>query len=327
MDRTAWRQLLIAVGISAVVIAVFLTIAYYAYRSDNVLGHGPLPSSTSNSGAYAITILVALLTILSAGVSYAGVTQTRGFTGRFFWVPYLLVEGIFALLLLVPLRRFGVDAWGGLPTYMVSVPTQLMAAVTLGFLWVPTLSIRLIPPAWRGQAAAVARGTSAAARPLSRAAIRGLPGRFTPSAWRVLSHMQEAARRFEHGFMGTEHLLLGILQERQALAARTMINVGVDLDEARSQVEGVIGRRGSLYTGSGGVTRRCRRVIEHSARLARETGRRTVGTGHLLQGLMADPEDAAGQILESMGVNGQRLAQELRHLGYETEETDQPATS
>ena len=326
MDRTAWRQLLIAVGISTVAIVVFLTIAYYAYRSDNVLGHGPLPSSASGGGAYAITILVALLAMLSAGVTCVGITQTREFTGRFFWVPYLLVEGILVLLLLVPLRRFGVDPWGGLPTFMASMPAQLMAGVTLGFLWVPTLSVRLIPPAWRGQAATGAGGASAP-RPSTRAAIRGLPGRFTPSAWRVLSHMQEAARRFEHGFMGTEHLLLGILQERQALAARTMVNVGVDLDEARSQVEGVIGRRGSLYTGSGGLTRRCRRVIEHSARLARETGRRTVGTGHLLQGLMADPEDAAGQVLESMGLTGQRLAQELRHLGYETEETDQPADS
>ena len=137
MDRTAWRQLLIAVGISTVAIVVFLTIAYYAYRSDNVLGHGPLPSSASGGGAYAITILVALLAMLSAGVTCVGITQTREFTGRFFWVPYLLVEGILVLLLLVPLRRFGVDPWGGLPTFMASMPAQLMAGVTLGFLWVP----------------------------------------------------------------------------------------------------------------------------------------------------------------------------------------------
>ena len=135
--------------------------------------------------------------------------------------------------------------------------------------------------------------------------------------------MQEEAKRFEHGFMGTEHMVLGMVRERQGLAARSMVNLGVDLEALRSQMEGIIGRRGSLYTGSVGLTRRCRRVIEHAARLARDSSRRTVGTGHLLHSMMIDPEDAAGQLLESMGASANRVADELRRLGYDTEEAEQ----
>jgi hypothetical protein len=317
LDRSSWWYLVGAVSVSVVVLAVLTGTAYFAFRADEVLGHGPLPSAASDGRAYAVTLLMALLGIVAGGVTHIGLVQTRGLTGRFYWVVFVLVVGVLLLVLLLPLRRFGLDPWASVPVFLVVVPAQIIAAVVLGFVVFSRLGPSLTPGRWRGQA----KGGTAASRPTT--AIRGLPGRFTPSAWRVLSHMQEEAKRFEHGFMGTEHMLLGMVRERQALAARALVNLGVDVDAVRSQVEGIIGRRGALVTGAGGLTRRCRRVIEQSARLARDSGRRTVGTGHLLQSLMTDPEDASGQMLESMGVTESRVAEEMRHLGYETEETEQ----
>jgi ATP-dependent Clp protease ATP-binding subunit ClpC len=149
--------------------------------------------------------------------------------------------------------------------------------------------------------------------------VRGLPGRFTPNAWRALSAMQEEAQRFEHGYMGTEHLLLGLLRDMRSQASRAIINLGAEPIGLRTQLEGVIGRRGSLFTGGTGMTRRCQRVIEGSARLARQSGQRTVSTGLLLQSIVDSPEDVAGQLLESAGITADRISQELRHLGPEPE--------
>jgi ATP-dependent Clp protease ATP-binding subunit ClpC len=136
--------------------------------------------------------------------------------------------------------------------------------------------------------------------------------------------MQEEAKRFEHAFMGTEHLLLAMAREPQSLAAKCLVNLGADLEEVLIQVERVLGRRGALYTGAGGLTTRCQRVIEQAAQLARESDNRTVGTGHLLRGLVAEPEDAASQLLDRMGVTAARVAKELERLGYDTEEASQP---
>ena len=136
----------------------------------------------------------------------------------------------------------------------------------------------------------------------------------------VLEDAQQRAVTMRDDYTSTEHLLLGIARERQALAAKALVNLGVDLETVRTQMEAMVGRRGSLYTGGGGLTRRCQRVIEYSARLARGSGRRTVGTGHLLHSLMTDPEDAAGQLLEGMGVNANRVEEELQRLGYDLEE-------
>jgi hypothetical protein len=320
-QRSAVRQVASAVVISVIVVLVLFGAIYYAYRADGALGHGPLPSSASSSTAYAITLVVAFFAVLSAVVAYVGVTQTRGLTGRFYWLPYILVGVLLLLVLLLPLHRFGSESFIGVPDFLVSVPAQVLAGVALGFLVLNNLGANFVPVGWRGQS------TGATASASVKVPIRGLPGRFTPSAWRVLGYMQEEAKRFEHGFMGTEHLLLGMIRERQSLAGRTMVNLSIDLDDIRTQVEGIIGRRGSLYTGAVGLTRRCRQVIEQAARLARESGRRTVGSGHLLQSLMTDPHDAAGQLLESIGVTDKRVADELRHLGYETEETETAATT
>ena len=311
----AW-QLLSALGIAVVVLLVTLGVGYYAYRADEVLGHGPLPSSVSGGGAYVITVLVGALAVIVGGVAVVGLTQTRLITGRFYWLPHGIVVAVLLAVLLVPLQQFGTEPWGGLALFLVSVPTRMVLGVALGFLVFSGIGPILIPLRWRRIGEASTRSAPAA--------IGGLAGRFTPSAWRVLSHMQEGAKRFEHAFMGTEHLLLAMVQEPQSLAARAMVNLGVDLEEVRFQVERVLGRRGALYTGAQGLTARCRRVIEQAARLARESDNRTVGTGHLLLGLMLEPEDAASQLLDRLGVAAGRVDEELGRLGYDTEEATQP---
>ena len=302
-----------AIGIPLALCGLFLGTAYYVDRAQEVLGHGPLPSGTSALNAYLLTLAVAGLCLLNCAAVYVGLARTQMLTGRLSWLPRVGWGAILLCIVLAPLQRFGYDAWGGLPEFVVGTPAQVLASVQFGIVALLAF-LRAVPEAQVSGAGS--------APPV----VRGLPGRFTPSAWRVLAHMQEEARRFEHGFMGTEHLVLGLLRERDGLAARALVNLGVDVDSARAQIEAIVSRRGALYTGSVGMTRRCRRVVEQAARLARESDRRTVGTGHLLRSLMTDPEDAAGQLLESLGVSERRVVDELRHMGYDTEEMEQVAT-
>ena len=313
MDRSTFWYLIGALSVSIFSLACLMGASYYVFLADEVLGHGPLPSSSSEVGAYVITLLTGVFSIVAAGVTYLGLYRTKTITGRFFWMPYVIVIGVLLAILLLPLQRFGEQPQFGLPNFLVSVHVQITAAMVIGGVFFAAIVPVFLPVRSRRQ-------DSDPQAVASTPPVRGLPGKFTPSAWRTLSHMQEEARRFQHGFMGTEHLLLGMLRERDALAARTLTNLAIDVESARVQLEGIIGRRGSLYTGTGGLTQRCRRVIESGARIARESGRRTVGTGHILRSLMVDPEDAAGQLLESLGVTEERIAQELEHLGYETEE-------
>jgi hypothetical protein len=306
--------------VSAIVIAIFLllvafAVGYYADQVDEVLGHGPLPSSVTGSEAYLITLFLALLSVVAGGMTVIGLSQTRGLTGRFYWLAQGLVLIILTLTLLIPLRRFGVEPWAGMPLFLVSVPTRMVLGVILGFVTLATLGPQFVPFAWRGKISSYGSGLVSAG-----VSGGGISGRFTPSAWRVLSYMQEEARRFEHGFMGTEHLLLAIVKEPQSLAARALVNLGGDLEEIRINLERILGRRGSLYTGGGGVTAKCRRSIEEAARFAGQMGNRTVGTGHLLRGLLVETEDAVSQLLARMGVSGEVVADELQRLGYETEE-------
>ena len=312
--RSEVWQLISALTVATAVLLVTLAVGYYAYRADDVLGHGPLPSGTSGAEAYTITLLVGVLGVLTGGMTVVGLVHTRGLTGRFYGVPYGIVVVVLLLALLVPLRRFGVDPWGGLSPFLVSVPARMVIGTTLGVVLLSGLGPILVPFGWRGQGRDITDG-------LASAGVGGIAGRFTSSGWRVLSYMQEEAKRFEHAFMGTEHLLLAMVREPRSLAAKTMVNLGVDLEEVRIHVERILSRRGSLYTGTGGLTTRCRRAIEEAVRLAGQMGHRTVGTGHLLRGLLNETEDAASQTLERMGVAAVLVAEELERLGYETEQT------
>ncbi len=303
-----------AVTISAAALAVLLAAAWLAHRTDNALGNGPLPSNLTGRGAYGLTLVTALLGLGGGGAVIIGASMARQMAGRFSWVYYLAIGVAGLLLMLVPLRTFGNETWAGLPPFMVSVPAHVVVAVALGALVLGGIDVmRWVPVGLLGRGLTMA-GTSMAAP------ARGLPGRFTPSAWRALSMMQEEAHRFEQGYMGPEHLLLGLLREDRSVGARTLVNLGVELDPLRSQVEAVIGRRGTLFTGAGGLTRRCQQIIEQAARLARESGERQVGTGHLLWSLVSQPDDSASQSLVAMGVTADRVEEEMNRLGTHSDE-------
>jgi hypothetical protein len=311
-ERSLFWQSVGALLISITVLAVVAATAWFTHRVDNLLlgASPPLPSGVSFVNALILTVLAGLAAVVSGAVTLIGIKQAKYFTRQFAWLVYLAVALPLVALLLTPLQRGGHDAFFGLPSWMVAIEGRAVLGVALGALFLGSLDLRRIVP----------RLVLESARPtprVSATAVRGLPGRFTPNAWRALSFMQEEAQRFEHAYMGTEHLLLGLLRDSRSQATRVLINLGGEPSSIKSQLEGVVARRGSLFTGGTGMTRRCQRVIESAARIARSSGQRTVGTGHLLQALVESPEDVAGQLLDGLGVTADRVGAELRHLGPE----------
>ncbi len=309
IERTTTWQGIVAVGISVLVLGSLLATALFADRVDNSLGHGPLPSGLSPGNAYLATLLLTASVLVAGGVSLAAVRQAKFVTRRFAWLVYALVGIPLLLLLLTPMQRHGSAGFAGLPDFLLGPPGRMVIAGTLGALLLGWIDIRRLPGLG---------GPQPTEKGAEGQAMRGLPGRFTPSAWRVLSMMQEEARRFEHAYMGTEHLLLAITREERSVGARALVNLGVELSGLRTKIESVIGRRGSLYTGTTGMTRKAQRVIEQASQRARADSTRLVSTGHLLAMLVDAPDDVAGQLLEQQRVTADRLAIELRHLGPET---------
>ena len=125
---------------------------------------------------------------------------------------------------------------------------------------------------------------------------------FTERARRVLSHAQEEAQRFNHNYIGTEHLLLGLLRDPDSLAARVLGDLGVRLEDARQAVEFIIGRGDRVVLGEIGLTPRAKKVIELAITEARSLGHHYVGTEHLLLGLVREGEGIAAGVLERLGV-------------------------
>ena len=303
-ERSPRAQAAIAIGISAIVLGLLALVLYFADRFDNVLGHGPLPSGISGLWAYLGTLLTGGLALLSAAVTLIGAKQAKYVTRQYAWLVYAIVGIPLAVLLFVPLQRYGTESFLGLPDVLVGVPGRVLVGATLGALFLGGVDVRKTFSR-RAQAGA-ASGEDA---PTGR-------GRFTPLAWTVLNSMQEEAKRFDHSFYGTEHLLLAISMEQRSLAVRAMLGLAVDLQLLRTQVEGLIGRRGALYTGATGMTRRAQRVIEQASLKARGEGVQ-IGTGHLLQAVSEAREDVSGQLIRQLGVTPERLAGELRRLGPE----------
>lgn len=313
-ERNLYWQGVSALLISLIVLAVVATAAWFTHRVDSVLlgSSPPLQSGVTFFNSFMLTLLSAVAAIVSGATVLVGVKQAKYFTRQFAWLVYLAVAVPFVVLLLTPLQRGGYDGFFGLPSWMLAAEGRAIMGVALGALFLGTIDLRRCVPGLILESA----------RPVPRVpatAVRGLPGRFTPNAWRALSFMQEEAQRFEHAYMGTEHLLLGLLRDSRSQATRVLINLGADPASIKTQLEGVISRRGSLFTGATGMTRRCQKIIESAARMARSSGQRTVGTGHLLQALLETPDDAAGQLLDGLGVSMNRVEAELRHLGPESE--------
>src|SRR3989304_5488163 len=127
--------------------------------------------------------------------------------------------------------------------------------------------------------------------------------KFTERARRVLTLAQEEAQRFNHNYIGTEHLLLGLVREGDGVAAKVLSNLGVELSKVRSAVESIIGRGDRATVGEIGLTPRAKKVIELAVDEARRLSHHYIGTEHLLLGLVREGEGIAASVLESLGVN------------------------
>src|SRR5260221_1541145 len=123
---------------------------------------------------------------------------------------------------------------------------------------------------------------------------------FTERARKVLSLAQEEAQRFNHNYIGTEHLLLGLVREEDGVGAKVLQNLGVQLTTARSAVEFIIGRGDRIVLGEIGLTPRAKRVIELALDEANRLDHQYIGTEHLLLGLIREGEGIAAGVLESL---------------------------
>jgi hypothetical protein len=138
--------------------------------------------------------------------------------------------------------------------------------------------------------------------------------RFTDRARRVLVLAQEEARLLNHSFIGTEHLLLGLIQEGDGLAAKALQSLGISLQAAREKVEDTIGPAGSHPTGSPPFTPRAKKVMELALREALQLGHHYIGTEHLLLGLVREGEGVAAQVLRSLGADLVSVRQKVMEL-------------
>jgi ATP-dependent Clp protease ATP-binding subunit ClpC len=135
--------------------------------------------------------------------------------------------------------------------------------------------------------------------------------RFTERARKVLTLAQEEAQRFNHNYIGTEHLLLGLVREGEGVAAKVLSNLGIELTKVRSAVEFIIGRGERQVQGDIGLTPRAKKVIELAVDEARRLGHHYIGTEHLLLGLIREGEGIAAGVLESLGVNLEKVRSEV----------------
>ncbi|MGB3533132.1 MAG: ATP-dependent Clp protease ATP-binding subunit [Microcoleaceae cyanobacterium] len=146
--------------------------------------------------------------------------------------------------------------------------------------------------------------------------------RFTEKAIKVIMLAQEEARRLGHNFVGTEQILLGLIGEGTGVAAKVLKSMGVNLKDARIEVEKIIGRGSGFVAVEIPFTPRAKRVLELSLEEARQLGHNYIGTEHLLLGLIREGEGVAARVLENLGVDLTKVrTQVIRMLGETAEVT------
>ena len=138
--------------------------------------------------------------------------------------------------------------------------------------------------------------------------------KFSERARRVLSLAQEEAQRFNHNYIGTEHILLGLVRETEGVAARVLSSLAVDLSKVRSAVEFIIGRGEKPAQGEIGLTPRAKKVVELAVDEARRMNHTYIGTEHLLIGLLREGEGVAAGVLESLGVTLDKVRAETHRI-------------
>ena len=135
--------------------------------------------------------------------------------------------------------------------------------------------------------------------------------KYTERAKQVLMLAREEANRFNHNYIGTEHLLLGLVREGEGIAAKVLYDMGVDITKVRSAVEFIIGRGERVNVGEISLTPRAKKVIELAVEEARRLGHNYIGTEHLLLGLVREGEGIAAGVLESLGVSLEKVRQKV----------------
>ena len=140
--------------------------------------------------------------------------------------------------------------------------------------------------------------------------------RFTERARQVVVLAQDEARRLQHNYIGTEHLLLGLLREEEGLAARVLEGLGITADEVRVEIARVVGQGDEVPAGQIPFTPRAKKALERSLREALALNHRYIGTEHVLLGVVHEENGVAARILEEVGASAGKVREEvLRTLG------------
>ena len=219
----------------------------------------------------------------------------------------------------------------------------LVAELSTGTIDIKTVADQLasrLRPA--GRPAASAKEAQMPGRPVSlamriknatmRTQPKGMFQRFTDRARRAVHLAQEEARLLRHNYVGTEHLLLGLLYEGEGVAAKTLGSLGISLEAVRAQVEQIIGHGPTTPTGHIPFTPRAKKVLELSLREALQLGHHYIGTEHLLLGLLREGEGVAAQVLARLGADHARVREAVLELlthqperaGLLTDECEEP---
>ncbi len=142
--------------------------------------------------------------------------------------------------------------------------------------------------------------------------------RYTDRARRVVVLAQEEARMLNHNYIGTEHILLGLIHEGEGVAAKALESLGISLEAVRQQVEEIIGQGQQAPSGHIPFTPRAKKVLELSLREALQLGHNYIGTEHILLGLIREGEGVAAQVLVKLGADLNRVRQQVIQLlhGY-----------
>ena len=138
--------------------------------------------------------------------------------------------------------------------------------------------------------------------------------RFTDRARRVVVLAQEEARLLNHNYIGTEHILLGLIHEGEGVAAKALESLGISLEAVRAQVEEIIGQGQSAPTGHIPFTPRAKKVLELSLREAKQLGHNYISTEHVLLGLVREGEGVAAHVLVKLGADLSRVRQQVIQL-------------
>jgi ATP-dependent Clp protease ATP-binding subunit ClpA len=144
--------------------------------------------------------------------------------------------------------------------------------------------------------------------------------RFTDRARRVVPLAQEEAKRLDHNYIGTEHILLGLIREGEGVGAKALESLGISLDAVRQQVEEIIGRGQQAPAGHIPFTPRAKKVLELSLREALQLGHNYIGTEHILLGLIREGDGVAAQVLIRLGADLNRVRQQVILLLHQSKE-------